>query len=117
MWRISSPLPSPGDRLSNFLAQNLAVTVTQALHGGFDGRLGHAQTVSDLRVSQPGWRAEIFQRFKQGSFIDLAVFRREAIQRALQKRLDPPALEDLLRSQLIHSLGKISFFSLTGIQR
>ena len=39
-----------GDCLRDFLVQNLAVTLTQALHGGFDGGFGRSQTGAALRV-------------------------------------------------------------------
>ena len=74
---------------------------------------------ADLRVSLRSGlaRLKIFQRSKQGGFIDLDVFRREAIDRALQKGLNPAALEDLLRSQFIHGFGQIPFLSLASVER
>lgn len=121
-WHVANllfHLLGRSDRLRDYLAQNLAVTFAQALHGGFDGGFGRSQTDADLRVRQrPGLaRLEIFQCCKQGSLSDRAVFRGEAIERRCSSVCCPSTFKNLVRRQLIYGFEEVTLLTGRHVER
>jgi hypothetical protein len=92
-----------GDRVGDFLAQQLAIALTQAVHGHFDGPFGHAELRGQFGV---GLRLPVSHQARFERVEHLACARREMLvaqrtQDLIQQRQRPAPFEALLGCQRV----------------
>src|SRR6185369_12459193 len=87
-----------GDGARDFLAQDLAITLTQAVDGGFEGAFGQAELSGQKSIRLGVMFADQagFEGFEEIGLAFGAAFGGEPLEHGFQQREGPAALKDLI---------------------
>jgi hypothetical protein len=107
-----------GDRLSDGRTEQLAVALSQAMHGDFDGPHGQAQLLRkrfERRAVLTG--EENLQRVEPGLFAFCGEFPLQLVERSFEQRQCPAAQEDALGGPGMRRLALIAPFAVVEVER
>jgi len=108
-----------GHRLLDLRAKELAVTMTEAMHGHFYGRFGHAQTACQFGVRSLGLlvRNKLVQGVEKLRFPGTTVFLLKPSHGTIQQLQGPASVKNLLGSQIAHRFKLVARLSGLLIKR